>query len=195
MMMVFVTLLAATVVYPSMASSEVAVRHGRETVVRYQARIEDEYLIVTAVHEKGWHTYAMDNQQRAREALQGKKSLGIDKGIEIEVLQGVELDGTWLQTKPIDLSKPELRWFTFGFERTSFFACHVKKLTTDTARLRIRGQACDGETCCNVDVVLALKSVAKSSALQTQFSSMPATKLVKDLVPVEAAEAPTSENP
>ncbi len=202
--MFFLAILASTVLNQSIASAETTVRHGREPVVRYQARVEDGYLIIKAVHAAGWHTYAMDNEQRAHEALQGKKSLGIEKGTEISVIQGVELAGNWLQTKPIDLSQPELRWFTFGFERTSFFACPVKTTSTDSATLRIRGQACNGETCCNVDVTLALKSEVDNER-PAHIGGIPTNQLLKNLVPVqtseaveasgevEAKEAPTSE--
>jgi hypothetical protein len=104
----------------------------------------------------------------------------------------VETDGSWLQTKPIDLSKPELRWFTFGFERTSFFACPIKTLSTDSAELRIRGQACNGETCCNVDVTLALQIEADDAGRRAPFGGVPTNQLVKDLVRVESAETPSS---
>ena len=41
---------------------------GEETAVTYSARIEGDWLVVEVQHESGWHTYAMDNVERAREA-------------------------------------------------------------------------------------------------------------------------------
>ena len=109
-MMTLALLLVALTTHDSMQSNEVVVRHGSDAVVRYRARIEEDFLIITATHEKGWHTYAMDNELRALTALQGKPSLGIEQGIDIQVGEGLELSGPWLQTKPRDLSKPELSW-------------------------------------------------------------------------------------
>ena len=40
---------------------------GENLAVSYAARIEGDWLVVDALHEPGWHTYAMDNVQRARE--------------------------------------------------------------------------------------------------------------------------------
>ena len=76
------------------------VRQGVDPVVRFQARFEGDYLIVRATHTNGWHTYAMDNELRAATALKGKKSLGIEQGIDVKVESGLELDDRWLQTEP-----------------------------------------------------------------------------------------------
>ena len=112
-------------------SKEAIVRQGIDPVVRFQARFERGYLIVRATHANGWHTYAMDNALRANTALKGKKSLGIEQGIEIQVESGLELGDVWLQTEPRDFSKPELRWFTYGFDQTALFVCRVKRITAD----------------------------------------------------------------
>ena len=58
----------------------------------------------------------MDNRIRAEEKLAGKKSLGIDHPTEIKVSGGLEVEGPWHQTNPKDFSRPELRWFSWGFE-------------------------------------------------------------------------------
>lgn len=166
-------------------SKEVVVRHGVERVVRYQARIAGEYLIVKAIHRDGWHTYAMDNELRAADALQGKTSLGIEQGTEVQVERGLELDGVWLQTEPQDLSKPELRWFTYGFDQTSLFACRVKNVNSGDVALRIRGQACSGETCCQVDVELKLLAVNPPSIAPTPSQAEQLQTLLKGLVPIK----------
>lgn len=166
-------------------SKEVVARQGVEPVVRFQSRLDGDYLIVRATHEKGWHTYAMDNELLAAEALKGKASLGIEQGIAFKVERGLELDERWLQSKPIDFSKPELRWFTYGFERTSYFACRVTKVTSDQVMLRVRGQACSGETCCQVDVRIEFQA-GNSVDEKPRSDKDPFKEILKNLVPVKS---------
>lgn len=166
-------------------SKPVVVRNGFEPAVRFQARLEGDYIIVRAIHEPDWHTYAMDNARRADEALQGKKSLGIEQGIEIKVERGLELKDRWLQTVPDDFSKPELRWYTYGFERVALFARRVKKVTDDQAVLHIRGQACRGETCCRIDVTLKLPTAIQADDSK-QGGADRIQSMLKGLVPVKA---------
>ena len=194
-MMILALLVVAWTTNDSMRSSEVAVMHGSDAVVRYQARIEEHYLIITAIHKKSWHTYAMDNEFRALDALQGKQSLGIEKGIEIRVEDGLELDGSWLQTKPRDFSKPKLRWFSYGFDQTALFACRVKEVTADQVSLRLKGQACSDETCCNVDITLKLQAANDPIDKQTQAITLQVKSILKDLVPVETRDEATTEEP
>jgi hypothetical protein len=165
-------------------SKAVVVTSGFEPVVRFQARWEQDYIIVRAMHEPGWHTYAMDNELRSREALKGKKSLGIEQGVAIKVESGLELDNRWRQTAPSDYSKPKLRWFTYGFDRVALFACRVKKVNAGPVMLRIRGQACSGETCCQVDVTLTLPA-ASQPAESTQSREKQVKAMLKGLVSVK----------
>ena len=83
--------------------------------------------MVRAAIEPGWHTFAMDNKQRAEEKLAGRKSLGIDHPTEITLTGGLEMAGPWYQTPPKDFSKPELRWFSWGFERQALFAAKIRR--------------------------------------------------------------------
>lgn len=177
-------------------SKEVVVRQGVDPVVRIQARIVSGYLIVRARHERGWHTYAMDNELRAAAALAGKKSLGIEQGIDIRVERGLELDNRWLQTEPGDLSQPEIRWFTYGFDETALFACRVKEVTSDQVVLRLRGQACSGETCCQVDVALKLTTIRPPADEPPRSSADQVQEMLKGLVPVEKQnDAATPQDP
>jgi hypothetical protein len=173
-------------------SKEAVVRRGNDPIVRFQARIDGDHLIIKATHEEGWHSYAMDNELRAATALKGKMSLGIEQGIDVKVEQGMELDDHWLQTEPNDYSKPELRWFTYGFGKTAFFACRAKKLTSEAVTLRIKGQACSGDTCCQVDVTLKVQAMnqpddEKYKTLEGQVQTM-----LKDLVPVMTSSSETT---
>jgi hypothetical protein len=113
-------------------------------------------LVVQAIHEEGWHTYAMDNKRRAQEKLAGRKSLGIDRPTEIGLTDGLELAGPWYQSPPKDFSKPELRWFSWGFEGRALFVAKVRHTGTGPARLTIRGQACSQATCKNVEVEISV---------------------------------------
>jgi hypothetical protein len=164
-------------------SKAAEVRDGSQSVVRFQARIDCDYLVVRAIHEKEWHTYAMDNQARGTKALQGRKSLGIEQGVEIKVKSGLILDDHWLQSRPRDLSKPELRWYTYGFDRTAVFACRIKTVTAEPIVVQIRGQACSGESCRTIDAVLEIEErpvVEEQSPKQAERLRI----MLKDLVPV-----------
>jgi hypothetical protein len=102
----------------------------------------------------------------------------------------------WLQTEPRDLSKPELRWFTYGFDRTALFACGVKEVISDQIVLRIRGQACNADTCCQIDVAIPLPAASRAGETPEQSHEDLVTALLKGLVPVmtENAEAATRDS-
>ncbi len=130
-----------------------AVHHMNETCLTYHAKLAGDYLIVEANISEGWHTFAMDNELRAKEALAGKQSLGIDGPTQIELVSGLEAAGPWLQTPPKDFSRPELRWYSWGFEDHAVFAAKVKK-TGGPAKIAVKGQTCSDSTCKNVDLEL-----------------------------------------
>ena len=180
-------------------SDEVVVRQGFEPVVKIQARVQDGYLIVRLKHEAGWHTYAMDNETRAAAALQGKPSLGVEQGLSFEVKSGLDLEDRWLQTGPTDLSKPELRWFTYGFDETAWFACPVRKIQSRYVVLHVRGQACSGETCCQIDEMLEFPSqdaVGEKLSAEKSASadSEKIRRLLSRLVPVAAKQPEPDES-
>jgi hypothetical protein len=137
-------------------TNPVEVHHDENLVVAYQARLDGPYLVVRASLQPGWHTFAMDNKVRAEEKLAGKKSLGIDHPTEIMVKGGLETAGPWLQTPPRDFSKPELRWFSWGYEKQALFAAKVKRGAGAAAHIALKGQACTETTCKNIDVELTL---------------------------------------
>ncbi len=169
-------------------TDEVSVREAGVPVVRFSARVEGNVLLVRAKHGDGWHTYAMDNEIRANRALKGKKSLGVEEGISITTPDGEQLKGVWRQSKPRDLSKPELRWYTFGFEKTAVLSCEFDTPTAIPGSLRIRGQACSGETCLPID--LRISSVADDAAGRGNHSltDKHVADLLKTLVKVENSE-------
>jgi hypothetical protein len=134
------------------AAPRAEVRHDDNLCLTYQAALEGEYLVVRAAIEPGWHTFSMDNERRAKEKLAGKMSLGIDKQTEITVTGGLAPTGGWYQTPPKDFSKPELRWFSWGFEKAAVFATKVRRTGATPAKIQIRGQACTETTCKNIDV-------------------------------------------
>jgi hypothetical protein len=132
------------------------VRHELKRCVAYRARLNGQFLVIQATHEAGWHTYAMDNKQRAQEKLAGRRSLGIDRPTEIGLTEGLELAGPWYQSPPKDLSKPEIRWFTWGFEGQVLLVAKVRRLGTGPARVTVRGQACTEATCKNIDLEISV---------------------------------------
>jgi hypothetical protein len=133
-------------------TNPVEVRHEQSRCVSYRAKVAGEFLVIQATLEPGWHTFAMDNKQRAQEKLAGRRSLGIDLPTEIKLTGGLELAGPWYQSSPKDFSKPELRWFSWGFEAQALFVAKVRRLGAGPARIAVRGQACGEAVCKNIDV-------------------------------------------
>jgi hypothetical protein len=137
-------------------TAAVEVRHDETLSLSYQAKLDGPNLVVRATIQPGWHTFAMDNQVRAEEKLAGKPSLGIDRPTQITLTGGLQVAGPWQQTAPLDFSKPELRWFSWGFERQALFAAKVRRTAAGTVRIGIRGQACTETVCRNIDVTIPL---------------------------------------
>jgi DsbC/DsbD-like thiol-disulfide interchange protein len=137
----------------------VEVRHDEDVAVSYQARVDGPYLVVKATLGAGWHTFAMDNKKRADEKLAGKPALSVDRPTEITPGAGVEIVGPWYQTPPKDFSRPELRWFSWGFERQAMFVAKIGR-AGGSARLALRGQACTETICKNIDVAIPLPAAS-----------------------------------
>ena len=137
-------------------TSPVEVRHDAQKCVSYRARLTGDFLVIQATHEAGLHTYAMDNKLRAQEKLAGKRSLGIDGPTEIAIGQGLDLAGPWYQSVPKDLSKPELRWYSWGFDGQALFVAKVRRAGTGQASVTIRGQACSDAVCKNIDLTISI---------------------------------------
>ncbi|MDE2659010.1 MAG: hypothetical protein OXI45_02240 [Acidobacteriota bacterium] len=122
---------------------------GENLAVSYAARIEADWLIVDVWHEPGWHTYAMDNVQRAREVT-GKARPATELPTVITPSSEIELAASWRQTAPTELSKPELRWYTWGFADRSFFAARVLRVDPG-GWVQVDAQACTDRLCAMVD--------------------------------------------
>ena len=140
------------------APVEATTRDGT-SLVTCRARLAGEFLVVEVRAARGWHIYAMDNEQRAREALAGKMSLGVEQNTEVVVTGGLEQFGDWFQTKPADFSQPELRWYSYGFEGASLFASRVRRDGGTSAHIAVRAQACDSASCMSVEAQLELPVV------------------------------------
>jgi len=142
----------------------VEVLHEHRPCVSYRARLDGEFLVVQAKIEAGWHTFVMDNKERSTEKLAGKQSLGVDGPTEITLTDGLEVAGPWHQSSPKDFSKPELRWYSWGYEGDARFAAKMRRTGTGPAQIGIRGQACTETTCKNIDVTISLPVSAASGA-------------------------------
>jgi hypothetical protein len=151
----YIALLAATV-HAGEWSAPVDVRHDDKVVLSYRAKWDGDYLVIRAAIQPGWHTFVMDNEQRLKEKLAGKQSLGIEKSTEISVANGLAVSGGWLQSAPKDFSKPELRWFTWGFEREATFAAKARKTAAGPAQVELKAQACAADICKNIDVEMSV---------------------------------------
>jgi hypothetical protein len=137
-------------------TSAVEVHHDVNRCVSYRARLSGQFLVVQVTPEAPWHTFAMDNKQRAEEKLAGRKSLGIDRPTEITLTDGLEVIGPWYQSPPKDFSKPELRWFSWGFDGQALLVAKVRRSGAGPARIGVRGQACAEDTCKNIDVAISI---------------------------------------
>lgn len=133
-----------------------AVGRGGTPLVTCRARLAGDYLLVEITAAEGWHVYAMDNELRAREALAGKMSLGVEENTEVTVTGALQQVGDWFQREPQDFSQPALRWFSYGFEGTSLLATRVRRVDQGSARITVRAQACDSASCIRVDAELDL---------------------------------------
>lgn len=143
-------------------SAPVAVEHDDRPVASYRAKLAGDLLAVEVTLQPGWHTFSIDNERRAIEKLAGRKSLGIDQPTDIKLKQGLEIAGPWYQTAPKDFSKPELRWYAWGFEGQALFAAKVRRLNAGNVKIGIRGQACTESVCKNVDLELVLPGQASA---------------------------------
>ena len=142
-------------------SAPVEVRHEDALCVSYEARLDGPYLVVRTTVGPGWHTFALDNKRRAEEKLAGQPALSMDKATEITPVSGLSTTAPWYQTAPKDFSRPELRMFSWGFERSAIFAAKARR-TAGPAKLAIRGQACTETICKNVDLVVTVPVPAKA---------------------------------
>ncbi|HYM11078.1 MAG TPA: hypothetical protein VEU62_10105 [Bryobacterales bacterium] len=137
-------------------TAPVEVQYDFKPCVAYQARLAGEFLVVRAALQPGWHTFAMDNKQRAEEKLHGRPPLSIDAPTEIKLSQGLDLAGPWYQSPPKDFSHPELQWFSWGFEGQAQFVAKIRRSGAGPAQIAITGQACTATICKKVDVAISL---------------------------------------
>jgi DsbC/DsbD-like thiol-disulfide interchange protein len=140
------------------------IRSDEDVVVSYRARLDGDHLLIAVALKPGWHTFVMDNKIRADEKLAGKKALGADRPTSITLTGGLETNGPWRQSPPQDFSKPELRIFTWGYEKEGLFAVPVKRAGAK-ARAAIRAQACTEAICreINTAIEVAVDAPANSS--------------------------------
>jgi hypothetical protein len=157
-MMRIAWILAALPLAAAEWSEPAHVLHELKPVVTYRARMAGDYLVIQVDLEPGWKTFTIDNERRAAEKLAGKPSIGIDQPTTIKVEGGAGIIGPWLQLPPKDFSKPQMRWYTFGYEKQAVFAAKVQRTGGSPVRVGIRGQACTDTTCKNVDLELSLSS-------------------------------------
>ncbi|MBM3726287.1 MAG: hypothetical protein FJW40_12770 [Acidobacteria bacterium] len=137
-------------------SAPVESYHEDRPFLSYRARVDGGYLVIEGKLEPGWHTFTIDNKKRADEKLAGKPSLGIDLPTELAVASGLSVNGGWLQSPPLDFSKPAERWYSWGYENTVTFAAPVKRDGAGPAMVTIKGQACTPTTCKKLDLKVSV---------------------------------------
>ncbi len=145
-------------------SKPVPIYDDETLTMTYRAAWSGDQLIVEAKIEPNWHTFSMDNRNRQKVKLAGRPSLGIEKPTTIAVTGSLELTGPWRQMEPKDFSKPDLLWFTWGFEERAVFAAPAKRVGNGPAEVTVRGQACSGSICRNIEAVLAVDPIPVPAA-------------------------------
>lgn len=125
-------------------------RRRQGTIISYRAKVDSGYLVIEATHGKGWHTYSMDNLQRAQKKT-GKEKPDTELPTRIEVAGGLKVTGKWVQSTPKDLSMTEIKWYTWGFEDTAYFAVPVEKIGAEDVTVTVSAQACNASSCNMVD--------------------------------------------
>lgn len=148
---------------PSDWGAPVDVLHELKPCVTYKAKLDGDLLVIDTTLQPGWHTFTIDNEQRAAEKLAGKPSLGIDQPTQFKP-EGIDFVGPWYQSPPKDFSKPAMRWYSWGFENHAVFAAKVRRSGSGPARVGIRGQACTDTTCKNIDVSVSVPPGASDKA-------------------------------
>jgi hypothetical protein len=142
------------------------VRYRDDAVASFRARVVGGYLVVEAELAPGWHAFALDNVERARRRS-GKEDPETELPTRIEVQGGLELIGPWYQSPPVDLSQPELRWYTWGFEGTATLCSKVSRpvgsAVGESAFVVINGQACTEEVCARIDDLVLEVTVDEDS--------------------------------
>jgi len=139
------------------------VMYRGEIAMTYRAQLSGDWLIIEAKHNPEWHSYAMDNLQRARKAT-GKEAPETELPTRIDVSGGLKLAGAWKQTAPQDLSKLDIQWYSWGFMDTARFAVNVERTGGADATVTINAQSCNATSCSMVrDLKITLPVPAEKS--------------------------------
>lgn len=143
----------------------------------YKARVDAAgNLLVHVTLGDGWHTFAMDNTVRANEKLAGRKAIGMDKPTSFTVTGGLAVEGPWRQPALTDFSKPELRIFSWGFEKQALFAAKVKATGAPKAQVNVQGQACTPAICKNIQTTLEIDLVPPAKAPEPGLDTLTAIR-------------------
>jgi hypothetical protein len=150
-------------------SPPVDARRRNLKVASYRAKLAGDALLVEVTHEPGWHTYALDNLERAKKKAV-EPLLGIEKSTRIVLTGGLRTGGKWRQSPPKDLSQPEINWFTWGFEGTALFAVKIRRISkAKEAVITINGQACKETTCVLIDDLEIRLPLNAAGSVKTSF--------------------------
>ncbi len=148
-------------------SETAQVRYRQDVVVSYRAKLEGNMLVIEASHRNGWHTYALDNLERARKKS-GKTKPETEIPTRIELSGGLKIVSNWFQKEPIDLSQKEIEWYTWGFENVARFVAEVDRVAGMEAIIKINGQVCDATTCSGIDdLTISLSLPSKENFCRT----------------------------
>jgi hypothetical protein len=145
---------------------QAAVVQDSKPLISYRARLAGNTLALEATLAPGWHTFSLDNAGRVAQKLAGKKPLSQDIPTEIAVSGGLAADGPWHQSSPKDFSRPQLRWYSWGYDEQAEFAVKARRTGAGPARIAVRGQVCDASSCRRVDLHLQVPLPARKKAAE-----------------------------
>lgn len=135
-------------------SKPAVIKHDSLPAVTVRARVVGDCLVVELQHEKGWHTYAMDNETRVEEKLAGQMSLGMQQGLSVDIQEAVKRTSAWRQSEPKDYSDAEILWYAWGFEGKAILACRIDPAGQENVSITLKGQACNASTCISIEETL-----------------------------------------
>lgn len=122
------------------------VMYRGDIAMTYRAQLAGDWLVIEANHGPEWHSYAMDNIERARKAT-GKETPETELPTKIEITGGLKAVGAWKQSEPADLSKLDIQWYSWGFHGTARFAVKVERTGGADATVTINAQSCNATSC------------------------------------------------
>lgn len=120
-------------------SKPISIESGRKKVVTYRATLVNGHLLIQVRHRPGWSTFSMDNEARMI-GISGKKG---EQELPTKITLDPVIEGEWLQSDPVNFSRPDIKWYSWGFQGVSYFAKKLAGPLKQDLVITINAQGCD----------------------------------------------------